>query len=89
MSALLRRVWLPSPAAPDPRGDPERRGAALQVRPEIEALFRALGLLSGQAGDGKERIEELVFLLARLAEDALAIDPDLRRSRRPGRGAGA
>jgi hypothetical protein len=84
MSALLRRIWIGGTI--DQRGEMDRRGGELHVRADIEAFFRELGLLSG--GDEtkyKQRLEDLTFLFTRLSEDALAIEPDLRRIRRDGR----
>ncbi len=87
MSALLRRIWVGGTA--DQRGEIDRRGGELHVRTDIEAFFRELGLLSEEDETKyKQRLEDLTFLFTRLSEDALAIEPDLRRIRRDGRPSG-
>jgi len=84
MSALLRRIWVGG--MPDQRAEMDRRGGELHVRPGIEAFFRELGLLSEREETKyKQRLEDLTFLFSRLSEDALAIEPALRRIRRDGR----
>jgi hypothetical protein len=84
MSSLLRRIWVGGTA--DQQGEIDRRGGELHVRADIEAFFRELGLLSeGDETKYKQRLEDLTFLFTRLSEDALAIEPDLRRIRRDGR----
>ena len=86
-SALLRRIWVGGTA--DQRGEIDRRGGELHVRVDIEAFFRELGLLSEvDETKYKQRLEDLTFLFTRLSEDALAIEPDLRRIRRDGRTSG-
>jgi len=81
MSGLIRRLWTVNVA--DAQGDLNRRVAGFQVRVDIEAFFRELGLLDqGEEVERKQRVEELIFLFARLCEDGLAIEPGLRRIRR-------
>ena len=88
MSALLRRIWVGGTTT-DQRGEIDRRGGELHVRTDIEAFFRELGLLSeGDETKYKQRLEDLTFLFTRLSEDALAIEPELRRIRRDSRASG-
>ena len=87
MSALLRRILVGGTA--EQRGEVDRRGGDLHVRTDIEAFFRELGLLSEQDETKyKQRLEDLVFLFYHFSEDALAIEPDLRRIRRDSRTSG-
>lgn len=68
-SALVRRIW----EIRDFAGD------APQVRSDIGAFFRELGILpADDTTQAKLRCEELAFLFARLCEDAAAIHPSLR-----------
>ncbi len=81
MSALIRRIWVGG--ASDAHGRIDRRGTRFEVRGDVEAFYRELGLLleKDEAG-GKLQREELTFFFSRLCEDALMIDPALRRVRR-------
>ena len=86
MSALMRRIWVVG--ATDPQGRIDRRGHGLDVRGDVEAFYRELGLLPEKdEAERKLKSEELTFFFSRLCEDALMIDPTLRRLRRgtPGR----
>lgn len=79
VSALIRRVW--TFTASEPGVENERRGALL-IRPDIEMFLSELGLLDGVADEKrKTRAAEMEFLFNRLCEDAVAIEPGLRRTR--------
>lgn len=81
MSGLIRRICVGG--ATDTRGTIDRRAAGFDVRGDVEAFYRELGLLPEKEGaERKLRSEELTFFFCRLCEDALMIDPGLRRLRR-------
>ncbi len=81
-SGLIRRIWVGG--GTDPQGGPRANG--LHVRPDIEPFLHELGLLAQRDEiERKRQFEAMVFLFSRLCEDGLAIEPGLRRVRRPGR----
>ena len=81
MSALIRRILVAG--ATDTHGRIDRRTPGFDLRGDVEAFYRELGLLPEKdEAERKLKSEELTFFFSRLCEDALMIDPTLRRMRR-------
>lgn len=81
MSGLIRRILVGG--STDSHGRIDRRAAGFEARGDVEAFYRELGLLPEKdEAERKQRSEELTFFFSRLCEDALMIDPTVRRERR-------